>query len=449
MRVDPQTLQDLRILRWHGEEATIFDWANRTRTRGGERRLRARFERPLVDAAELRGTQGAVRFLAEHAELSEKLLRGSDWLALERYVDSAYAVLAHPNRWILLLDTWWLRLRSRDVLDQIRSGLMVTQLLLRTADRLLGELEELDPPPLLADWGAALREALDHPLLRPLLTGRELDRGAAYRVLALNWRLRELEYRPLRRVKELVYDLDSLRSLALATREHGLLLPEVLQEEGPRVEAEGLRHPLLDGGVGNPLSLSAAERLLFVTGPNMAGKSTYLRAAGVAVFLAQVGMGVPAARFRWTPLECLFSGIDTTDNLRLGESYFFREVRRVREIASTLAQGVSAFVVFDELFKGTNLKDATDACLAVLQGFLGSSRSLFLVASHLSEIAEEMGSDAGVRLAHFAGRVEDRRATFDYRLRDGVSSQRLGMLILEQQEVLELLSRLREPGRPG
>lgn len=155
-------------------------------------------------------------------------------------------------------------------------------------------------------------------------------------------------------------------------------------------------------------------------------------------------MGVPAARMSLIPFACLFSGINTVDNLRLGQSYFQREVRRVREITDILSEGHVAFVLFDEMFKGTNLMDASEACLAVLSGFSACSGSAFMIASHLAELAEGVEALPGSVLRHFGAPLQAGEPQFDYRIREGVSQQRLGMLILEREGVLRRLEQLAE-----
>jgi DNA mismatch repair ATPase MutS len=111
----------------------------------------------------------------------------------------------------------------------------------------------------------------------------------------------------------------------------------------------------------------------------------------------------------------------------------------VREIAEILGTGVPCFVLFDEMFEGTNLKAATDACLAVLSGFASCRKSAFLVASHISELAEKLGALPDVAFSHFAAELVEGEPVFGYRVRPGVSEQRLGMLILEREQVLGLL----------
>ena len=158
-------------------------------------------------------------------------------------------------------------------------------------------------------------------------------------------------------------------------------------------------------------------------------------------------MGVPAREFSLTPVDCLFSGINTTDNLRLGESYFFGEVRRVREITAILNEGTRSLVLFDEMFKGTNLKDASDACLAVLSGFSACAHSVFIVASHIAELAQGLEALPDAVFRYFGGEVSEGDVRFDYRIHEGVSTQRLGMLILQREGVLRQLEELGDSGR--
>lgn len=442
MRVDWQTLQDLGILKPEGYQASLYEWANFTRTPGGALLLKERFRAPLSEVSGLRETQAAVVWLTQRPDVFDLLLGASAWQTIEHYVGSSITALDYPNRLFLWLDSWWVRHLHSDLFRQVSAALSLAQTLTQHAAAVSESLESLDVPGLLEGWRTELRQCLAAPALTRLRASRAVHRLSAPGVLYLDRLLRTDEFAPLRQLASLVYQIDALRSLAVATSSRGLRFPEFLEEGRPTIEVEGLYHPLLENPVENPVRIDPHRRLVFLTGPNMAGKSTYLKAAGVAVYLAQLGMGVPARSFRFTPFECLFSGINTTDNLRLGQSYFYREVRRVREVTDVLAEGTSAFVLFDEMFKGTNLKDASDACLAVLSGFAACETSAFMIASHIAELAVGIEKLSGVQLLQFGAKVQDRKPIFDYQVRDGVSEQRLGMLILEREGVLSRLQQL-------
>lgn len=246
----------------------------------------------------------------------------------------------------------------------------------------------------------------------------------------------------LRRLIEITHEIDALFAMSDVTVEMGYVFPDVV--DGMQdVVTEGLYHALLDRPVHNDLRLTHGKRLVFLTGPNMAGKTTYLKASGIVVLLAHMGMGVPAARCRLGVMDRLITAIRTEDDLQAGVSYFQAEARRVQNIARVLADGERAVVIIDELFRGTNVKDACDASLKVIQAFAGAPNGVFVIASHLIELTAELERSAGVLLMRFEAELPGDGVRFDYCLRSGVSDQRLGMKVLEQEGVLASLEAIR------
>jgi DNA mismatch repair ATPase MutS len=144
---------------------------------------------------------------------------------------------------------------------------------------------------------------------------------------------------------------------------------------------------------------------------------------------------------RLRPFQALFSSIDTTDNIELGYSYYFSEVRRVKTLATLLQRGDRTFALFDEMFKGTNVQDAHEATLAIVTKLADHKGSIFIVSSHLIELADSLKQTETVQFQSFAAVVADGMLEYDYHLNDGVSDQRLGMLILQRDGVLDMLAR--------
>jgi len=240
----------------------------------------------------------------------------------------------------------------------------------------------------------------------------------------------------------LLYDLDALMAMAAAMGEKGLAFPDLAEGPDFILDGEGVFHPFLRNPVGNPVKVTGEKGLVFLTGPNMAGKTTYLKATAVSAFLAHLGMGVPAERLRFSPLDALYSGLSPEENLREGLSYFMAEVRRVRVIAEAVASGRRTFVVFDEVFRGTNVMDALDASRLVIRGFANCRTSGFIFSSHLVALAEDLNQEPSVQFAFFDGKIQDNRALFEFRLKEGVSGQRFGLQLLEQEGLPELLGSL-------
>jgi DNA mismatch repair ATPase MutS len=175
----------------------------------------------------------------------------------------------------------------------------------------------------------------------------------------------------------------------------------------------------------------------------MGGKTTYLRTVACSVYLAQLGMNVPARSMRFTPVRSLFTSLNPVDDLRGGVSYFYAEVLRVKEAATLLAGGEPTLLLFDEVFRGTNLKDALEASTHVIRGFADARKGVSIFSSHLSELSDVLADHSAVRFRRFTGSIEGGRPVFDFRIEEGVSDQRFGMLLLRDARVPELIARLR------
>jgi len=110
--------------------------------------------------------------------------------------------------------------------------------------------------------------------------------------------------------------------------------------------------------VAYDLTMDKNANFIFLTGANMAGKSTLIKAIGLSVYLAHLGMGVPAFQMQLTLFDGILTNINVEDNLVKGESYFFNEVKRIRETIIKITNGKRWLVLIDEIFKGTNIQDA-------------------------------------------------------------------------------------------
>ena len=126
---------------------------------------------------------------------------------------------------------------------------------------------------------------------------------------------------------------------------------------------------------------------LLLTGANMSGKTTFMRALGVAALLAHLGMGVPAKAMEISFLQGIITNMHVEDNLLLGESYFFAEVKRMKSTAQKISGEEPHLVLMDELFKGTNVHDAYECTSAVVEGLLGHKNHIMILSTHIHEVA--------------------------------------------------------------
>jgi len=174
----------------------------------------------------------------------------------------------------------------------------------------------------------------------------------------------------------------------------------------------------------------------------MGGKSTFIKAVGVCVYLGHIGMGVPAASMRMSYFDGLLSNINVVDNIIKGESFFFNEVQRIKNTIEKINDGKNWLVLIDELFKGTNMKDAMKCSTVVIEGLLKIPHALFVLSTHLYEIGEGLQKYQNILFQYFETSVTDDKLIFSYHLKEGISQDRLGYLILKREGVVEMLEKL-------
>lgn len=435
MRVDATTVRDLELFRTRDGGAGLFAMVDAARTPGGSRALRTRFEAPLADGDEIREVQDSLRFLVSEGirfDLDPGLIR-----EVARYLDSSWDTASGVGTLRLYAEALEVVVRYRDLLRDVHEGVERTRSLLASVRPFVESVLGARPP-------RGIRRPAEEILILadrvPL--GRLPVDGPPWTTLKADHFLRVQRRVALARILELLYELDALCAMAEVVVERGWTLPELVEGGDFTLVGKGLVHPFVERAVPNPVAVSGGETLVFLTGPNMAGKTTYLKAVGMAVYLAHLGMGVPAARFRVSVLDALYSSLAPEESLRAGLSFFMAEVRRVREVAEAVTRGERALAIFDEVFRGTNVKDALEASRLVMLGFARSRTSGFVFSSHLTELARELEDEESIRFACFDGTIEQGRAHYEFRLREGVSERRLGLQLLEEERVPELLRSL-------
>ena len=225
--------------------------------------------------------------------------------------------------------------------------------------------------------------------------------------------------------------LEALSSLAMYAYEHpDDPFPE-LAEGTASFEARQLGHPLLSAAacVRNDLSIAAPLRTLLVSGSNMSGKSTLLRAVGMNTVLAMAGAPVRAQALRLTPLQ-LGASIRINDSLAAGHSRFYAEITRLRELYELAAGGTPLLFLLDELLQGTNSKDRRIGAEAVLRAFIERG-AIGLISTHdlaLTDITDL--PEGALRNVHFQDTLDHDRMIFDFKLHDGIVTKSNGIELM-------------------
>lgn len=243
---------------------------------------------------------------------------------------------------------------------------------------------------------------------------------------------------------ETLSELEALSALAtLAADNPSWAFPELAEKSAdePALTARNLGHPLLPPAVcvGNDVSIGPVGRFLFVTGSNMSGKSTLLRAIGVNVVLAQAGGPVCAERMRLIPLT-LATSIRVQDSLEYGISYFMAELRRLREVVEIARATAEAgerqpLFLLDEILHGTNTSERQIAARQIIRTLLryGATGAISTHDLSLTETPDLTPARDAVHFTETFTRGLDGRPamSFDYRLRPDVATSTNALKLME------------------
>jgi len=227
--------------------------------------------------------------------------------------------------------------------------------------------------------------------------------------------------------------IDVASSHAERAAEGGWCLPALTDQ--PCLEVEGGRHPVVEEALGqegerfvaNDCSLGPRDRLWLITGPNMGGKSTFLRQVAIAALLAQAGSYVPAARANIGVVDRLFSRVGAADNLARGRSTFMVEMV---ETAAILAQATSrSLVILDEIGRGTSTYDGLAIAWAVVEAMHDQVKARTLFATHYHELTRLADRLEALSLHHVRAREWKGDLVLLHEVGDGPADRSYGIAV--------------------
>ncbi|HVU58298.1 MAG TPA: hypothetical protein VHD83_24725 [Puia sp.] len=196
-------------------------------------------------------------------------------------------------------------------------------------------------------------------------------------------------------------------------------------------------HPLLKYPVRN--SLVTEHPVTLITGPNMSGKSTLLKSIGLCVYLAHLGVAVPAEECVLPFFDVISVAINLNDDMQHGYSHFMMEVQTLKKVVVQARERRRCFAIFDELFRGTNIEDALAISKMTVKGLTVFQGSFFLISTHLHQLEETTVMDV-IHTCCIDCSLEEGRPVFTYKLKPGWSDLKLGQVIFRQEGLDELLS---------
>lgn len=218
-------------------------------------------------------------------------------------------------------------------------------------------------------------------------------------------------------------ELEALGSLVLFDRFQTNSYPDIQEtKRAPTFAFSGLFHPLIDRTrvVANDFSFPPNKKLGLITGSNMSGKSTFLRTIGLNQILANMGAPVFADSFTTTPLE-VETCIEVSDSLRDGFSYFYAEVRRLKELLNRVrAPGSHVLYLIDEIFRGTNNRERQIGSRSIIRALANEARSIGFISTHDLELTNLEETQDQLMNLHFREEfTESGEMVFSYKLKPG------------------------------
>lgn len=438
MEIDNITYEDLSLFS-HEEEYSIFHKLNFTRTTGGKDLLLEYFNRPFSNLGSIYATQRILVLMLDKMDQWPVAISNGTIMVMERFYETALDEIPQAQNLPAALSY---KLFHAPDYSLLRYSVGHFADFIRGMNQLVTLLNVPECPAMLGDLVERARRLLDQDILRSLEKTDPKVKLNPIQVIHYGYYIRRQFKTAMQSLIDIHNRLDAWYSMAMATRRYRLSFPVFLDQEDPYLEASSLYHLLLPDPVAYDVRLDRETNFQFLTGANMAGKSTYIRSVGVVVFLAHLGMGVPAKSMRLSLFDGILSNINVVDNITKGESFFFNEVQRIRNTLEKIGNRRKWLVLIDELFKGTNVQDAMKCSLTVIKGLIKIRKSLFILSTHLYEIGEELSVYPNIRFNYFETSVKDDQLEFSYVLKEGISNDRIGYLILRREKVVEMLERL-------
>ncbi|MEJ0104540.1 MAG: hypothetical protein WDO19_19130 [Bacteroidota bacterium] len=225
-------------------------------------------------------------------------------------------------------------------------------------------------------------------------------------------------------------------SISTAITRHGYVFPSF---DDTNFSLEGFYHPLLKNPVKN--DLTASKNVILLTGPNMSGKSTLLKAVSLCVYLGHTGLAVPASKATMPFFTTISVAINLTDSIVSGYSHFMSEIVTLKNVLEEAVNKTKCFAVFDELFRGTNIEDALEISSATIKGLINFPGSLFFISTHLHQLKdmEEIKTDK-ITTCYIECVLTDNIPAFTYKLKNGWSDLKLGRILFEKEGLNKMLA---------
>ncbi|MDD7885097.1 hypothetical protein [Flavivirga sp. 57AJ16] len=434
---DKQTLDDLNILGKY-KNNSIFSLFNRTVTTGGSWLLEKMFQNPFTTTEDINKRAKVFAFF-QKINVSLPFTAG-EFEIVENYIRNAET----KNRLVAAFNISRSRLSNYIANEKeypvLREGLEKS---IAVFSKLKGLIKTIGEQSNDTPYREKVKKIQD------LLSNKHFD--LAYgcigisplpykKVLQLDYIFRGLLNEQLEDLLKELYELDVYITVSNVSKENGFVYPQAEDKEEQYMNIKGLYHPSIPNAIANDVHIGKEQNVFFLTGANMAGKSTLMKSFGVAVYLAHMGFPVAAKEMTFSLHDGIYTSINVPDDITQGHSHFYAEVLRVKHVAEEVATNKQLVVIFDELFKGTNVKDASDGTIAIVDAF-SKRDGTFIISTHIMEAGESLRkSNDKLFFRYLPTVVKGRVPTYPYILEDGITDDRQGMMIIENEGIIDIIN---------
>ncbi|MDQ8004041.1 MAG: hypothetical protein REI64_04510 [Pedobacter sp.] len=434
--IDIQTYQDLNIFQSSRTEFSVYGLFNKCKTVAGNQKIQEMMRSPTNDLDLLEKRTAAFNFLSEnvfHLDISNEQLD-----LILHYLN--YGKKLKGN----LIDALAVFIKNKFHETQdyyvVKIGLKYLLHLVKSCFSLYDYLQQPQAPIHLKDIGKEIEDIIEKlPIDKK--TAFSIKPIKFYELSRLDSLIRTREnIILLHHLLDCIYRIDALQTIASMCSEKKFTLPKYITGTNKlSVNIEGIYHPAIPSPVNNNVTINNENHLTFLSGSNMAGKSSLLKSLGIAIYLAHIGFPIPASSMRTTIFNGLATTINIADNVQNGLSHYLSEVLRVKYLLNMLVERQKIFVILDELFKGTNAKDASEATEIVVDGFSRIKNSAFIISSHITELADKF-ERSNISLMHMEHLMVNGQPIFTYQIKKGVTKDGIGMFFIHNENIPALLA---------
>ena len=435
-KIDKQTLNDLAIFTT-GRTQSVYEIFNRTHTRGGGRLLEEMFRYPLSEVEAIASRSEAISFYMKNGAVFP--FRGAIFDAIEFYLGNT------DTRSQLMQENNTLGRKVKNLMGSDTDYVWIHNGIVGCLE-LLNTLEDF----LKVSAGNENKDIADSTMNLKTLVANEKwqwyknekgQKKVSYERAVMYDRVFRFEERDkLQKILHYIYVLDVYMTVAEVAKSRNFVQAKVYPAEKNILKLRGVFHPFLKKPIGNNIDVDKDSNVIFLTGANMAGKSTLMKSFGIAVYMAHMGFPVAAKSMEFIVQDGMYTSINVPDNINMGYSHFYAEVLRVKKVAIEVSLSKKLVVIFDELFKGTNVKDAFDATLAVASALAKRRACSFLISTHIIEVGQELGKACdNVTFAYLPTVMDGKVPRYTYRLQPGITADKHGMIIINNDRIIETI----------